>query len=305
MIKKFSSINAQKPSGKAEVKEGIISVNDGKLFYRKVGKGFPLIVLHGGPGLDQDYLLPQLYKLAENNLVIFYDQRGSGRSLDTKLNEQYLNTHQFVEDLENLRKSLGIDKFILMGHSWGGFLAMHYAIEHQDHLVGLILLNTAPADSKGIKAFKDEFELRTKNIRDDIKPLFAYDEFKALNASQISDLNRKLYSVYFYNPDKAKELSLNFHVASAQSGFKVMEVMLKTSWLQLNTNLFPNLKTLKVPTFILHGKQDIIPAWTAKEINDAIPHSEIIVLDHCGHFPYIEQPAQFFSEVNNFLHKIA
>lgn len=305
MIKKFSSINAREPSAKTEMKEGVISVNDGKLFYRKVGKGLPLIVLHGGPGLDQDYLLPQLYKLAENNLVVFYDQRGSGRSLDTKLNEQYLNIHQFVEDLENLRKSLGIDKFILMGHSWGGFLAMHYAIDHQDHLVGLILLNSAPADSKGIKAFIDEFKLRTKNIRDDIKPLFAYEEFKALNASQISDLNRKLYSVYFYKPEKVKELSLNFNVASAQSGCKVMEVMSKTSWLQLNTNLFPNLKTLKVPTFILHGKQDIIPAWTAKEINGAIPHSELIVLDHCGHFPYIEQPAQFFAEVNSFLHKIA
>lgn len=317
MIKKFlfcfclfiSAINAQelitKPYVKEEIKEGFVSVKDGKLFYRTVGKGLPLIVLHGEPGLSQDYLLPQLYKLAENNLVIFYDQRGSGRSLETKLDENYINIDQFIEDLETLRTALGFDKFILMGHSWGGLLAMQYAVEYQENLIGLILLNTAPADYKGQKAFIDEFELRTKNIHNDIKPFFAYEDFKELNAAQISDLYRKLFSVYFYNPKEVKDLSLNFSVASSQSGFKVMEEMSKTYWLQPNVNLFPSLKKLAVPTFILHGKQDIVPAWTAQEIKDAIPQSEIVILDHCDHFPYIEQLSQFFYELNNFLKKVS
>jgi len=316
MIKKFllcfflfvSSINAQEITTKSyvkeEIKEGFVSVKDGKIFYRAAGKGVPLIVLHGGPGLDHDYLLPQLYKLAENNLVVFYDQRGSGKSLETKLDEKHINIDQFVDDLEALRISLGFDKFILMGHSWGGLLAMEYAVDHQENLIGLILLNTAPADSKGQKAFVDEFGSRTKNIYNDIKPFFAYEDFKKLNAIQISDLYRKLFSAYFYNSEGVKDLSLNFSVASAQSGFKVMEEMSKTYWLQPNIDLFPKLKKLKVPTFILHGKQDIVPAWTAQEINDAIPQSEIVILDHCDHFPYIEQPSQFFAELNEFLHKI-
>lgn len=316
MIKKFllcfclfvSAINAgeltTKPQVKEEVKEGFVSVKEGRLFYRMAGKGLPLIVLHGGPGLSQDYLLPQLYKLAENNLVIFYDQRGSGRSLETKLDEQYINIDQFVDDLETLRTSLGFDKFILMGHSWGGLLAMQYAVDHQENLMGLILLNTAPADYKGQKAFVEEFGLRTKNIHNDIKPIFAYEDFKELNAAQISDLYRKLFSVYFYNPKEVKDLSLNFSVTSAQSGFKVMEEMSKTSWLQPHINLFPGLKKLSIPTFILHGKQDIVPVWTAQEIKDAIPQSEIVILDHCDHFPYIEQPSQFFTALNNFLGKM-
>jgi pimeloyl-ACP methyl ester carboxylesterase len=82
-----------------------------------------------------------------------------------------------------------------------------------------------------------------------------------------------------------------------------MEKM-STSWLQPNTNLFPCLEKLSVPTFILHGKQDIVPVWTAHEINDAIPQSEIVVLDECDHFPYIEQPSRFFTEVNNFLDRL-
>jgi proline iminopeptidase len=135
MTKKSSVIDAKELSTKTQIKEGFVSVRNGKLFYRMPGKGVPLVVVHGGPSLNQDYLLPQLYKLAENNLVIFYDQRGSGRSLETKLDEKYINIDQFVEDLETLRISLGFDKFILMGHSWGGLLAMKYAVEHQENLI--------------------------------------------------------------------------------------------------------------------------------------------------------------------------
>lgn len=284
--------------------QGFVQVDEGRLYFNEVGLGVPIIVLHGGPGLDHGYLQPQLLQLAANHRLIFYDQRGSGKSVDTKLDEKHINLHQFVEDLETLRKSLCLEKFVLMGHSWGGFLAMQYAIDHQDHLMGLILLNTAPADYKGQKAFLDEFGVRTKNMNNDLKPLFAYEDFKKLDAAQISTLYRKLFSVYFYDPNKVEELTLNFNVASAMSGFKVNEEMTKTSGLHPGIDLFPHLKNLTVPTFILHGRQDIVPAWTAEEIKKAIPGAEIVILDHSDHFPYIEQPSQFFTELNKFLNKI-
>lgn len=299
----FANEQSQK-SSTTQQRQSFVKVKDGYLYYDEIGQGIPIIVVHGGPGLDHGYLQPQLSQLAANHKLIFYDQRGSGKSLETPLDEEHINIHQFVEDLEDLRKSRGFDKFVLMGHSWGGLLAMQYAVDHQDHLIGLILLDSAPADYKGQKAFIDEFEARTKNIHNEIKPLFAYEDFKKLDASQISDLYRKLFSVYVYNPKDVKDLSLNFSVASGQSGFKVMEEMSKTSWLQPNINLFPKLKTLMVPTFILHGKQDIVPIWTAQEIKDAIPQSEIVVLDDCDHFPYIEQPTQFFDELNYFLDRL-
>ncbi len=294
----------QRSNESQEQQQSFIKVREGCLYCSEIGQGVPIIVVHGGPGLDHGYLQPQLLQLSANHKLIFYDQRGSGKSLETPLDEEHINIHQFVEDLEDLRKSLGLNKFVLMGHSWGGLLAMQYAVDHQDHLIGLILLNSAPADYKGQKAFIDEFGARTKNIHNDIKPLFAYEDFKKLNAIQISDLYRKLFSVYVYNPEDVKDLSLNFSVASAQSGFKVMEEMSKTSWLHPNINLFPKLKTLMVPTFILHGTQDIVPAWTSEEIKNAIPNAEMVMLDHCDHFPYIEQPSQFFTELNNFLDKI-
>src|ERR1700722_11609704 len=124
-------------------RQGFVAIADGSLYYNEIGRGIPIIIVHGGPGvLDQGYLQTQLLQLAAEHRLIFYDQRGSGKSLNTKLDEKHINIDQFVKDLEALRTSLGLEKFILMGHSWGGLLAMQYAIAHQDHLLGLVLLNT-------------------------------------------------------------------------------------------------------------------------------------------------------------------
>lgn len=289
------------PSTRAE---GYVDVNKGRLYYQKFGQGTPIIVLHGGPGLDKGYLLPQLLQLSSSNQLIFYDQRGSGKSLETELSPEYINMEQFIDDLEVLRKTLGIDNFILMGHSFGGLIAMQYAIKHQDHLSGLILLNSAPADYEGQMAFASEFQNRTKPIQDEIKPLSTFDCFKKLDADQIANGYRTLFSVYLYDPGLVDNLSLNFSVESAQSGFQVGEEMSKTAWMQPGIDLFPKLKTLGIPTFILHGKQDIIPDWTAEQIHAAIPNSEMIMLDQCGHFPYIERPSQFFLEMSRFLKEV-
>ena len=280
---------------------GYVQVDQGKLFYQKFGAGTPIIVLHGGPGLDQSYLLPQMLDLAKDHEVIFYDQRGSGKSLETKIDPSYINITQFTKDLEELRKQLNLDKFILLGHSWGGLLAMNYSVTYPNHLAGLILLSTAPADFNGQQAFVTEFTKRTQPIKNEINPLSNYQEFEKLNSFEISKLYRTLFSVYLYNPKEAEKLTLNMHEASAKSGAKVREIMSKTSWLTPNTNLFPQLKKLTVPTLIIHGKEDIVPLWTAEEIKEAIPHAQMASIEKCGHFPYIEKPNQMFSQIRLFL----
>lgn len=281
---------------------GYVQVDQGKLFYQKFGSGTPVIILHGGPGLDQSYLLPQMQALAKNHEVIFYDQRGSGKSLETKINPYYITLDQFTKDLEKLRKQLGITQFILLGHSWGGLLAMNYAIKYPHNLTALILVSTAPADFKGQQAFIAESAKRTKSVKNKLTPLSNYQEFEKLSASEIAKLYRILFSIcHFYNSGDAEQLSLTMSAASAKSGARVREVMSKTSWLRPDLNLLPQLKKLNVPTLILHGQQDVIPLWTAKEIQAAIPDAKIITLKKCGHFPYIETPDEMFSQISNFL----
>ena len=139
-----------------EIEEFFIQSGEIQLFCRKMGSGKPLVILHGGPGMTQDYLLPQMSQLAENSLIIFYDQRGCGQSY-SPINEQSINMETYVEDLDQIRRELQVDKISILGHNWGGFLAMHYAIAHPKAVDKLILSNSMPASSEDMALFNAEW----------------------------------------------------------------------------------------------------------------------------------------------------
>ena len=103
-----------------------------------------MVVLHGGPSFDLNYLLPEMDRLADSFRLVYYSQRGRGLSADG-VDPKDVTMDSEVEDLEMLRKRLNLDTVALIGHSWGGFLAMCYAVGHPDRISHLILLNTAPA----------------------------------------------------------------------------------------------------------------------------------------------------------------
>ena len=124
--------------------EAYVQIGDARLFTRVVGSGPPMIVLHGGPDFDHTYLLPELDRLAQHARLIYYDQRGRGRSADGVRPEDVTLASE-MSDLDGLRHSIGVESVGLIGHSWGGLLAMEYAARHPDRVTRLILLNTAPA----------------------------------------------------------------------------------------------------------------------------------------------------------------
>jgi proline-specific peptidase len=111
---------------KQDVREGSCSVNGTSLYYRIEGDGDPVVVLHGGPGMSHEYLLPHLAFLADGHRLIFYDQRASGNS-PIEVPPESVNIENFVRDLEGIRACFEIERVTLLGHSWGGLLAMHYA----------------------------------------------------------------------------------------------------------------------------------------------------------------------------------
>ena len=279
---------------------GYVEVDKGKLYYQKLGKGEPMVVLHGGPGLDQSYLLPQMMELAKNHEVIFYDQRGSGRSVDALSNASTLNIDQFTKDLEALRAKFKLKKMILVGHSWGGLLAMNYSVTHPSKVSALILINTGPADYNGYKGFIVEFNKKTQSVINEIKPLFRYQDFEKLNTAQISDLYKKLFTTYFYDPKNIVKLTVSMNEKAAKSGFKVGEAVAKV-WVNPDFSLLPQLKKLDVPTLIIHGDEDIVPVESARDIQKAIPNAHLINLSHCGHFAYIEKPEEVFPAISRFL----
>ena len=113
------------------------NVNGTRLFYETEGDGPPLMFMHGGLGFDHTYFRPWVDPLAEDYTLIFYDHRGNGRSeRPASLDDVFHST--WADDGDALREHLEIEKMVLLGHSYGGLLAQHYALRHQDHLRGLI-----------------------------------------------------------------------------------------------------------------------------------------------------------------------
>lgn len=130
-----------------------LSIPGGTLFYQTFGTSDnPLLVLHGGPGLGSNYLLPQLSALGQFSFAIFYDQRGTGNSTSTN-DWQSTPFETYCEDIEKLRHSLGYKKISLLGHSFGGVFASLYAITYPEHIDKLIYLNTVPLSSQAYLEF--------------------------------------------------------------------------------------------------------------------------------------------------------
>src|SRR5215207_9810663 len=136
-----SSVDDHSPS------EGHVLTDRARLYYRAIGEGRPIIVLHGGPDFDHHYLVPELDRLAASFRLVYYDQRGRGRSAgDVRPDEVGIDSD--VEDVERVRRHFGLDSVAVLGHSWGGLLAMEYATRHPERVSHLILANTAPASAE-------------------------------------------------------------------------------------------------------------------------------------------------------------
>src|SRR5437763_7025185 len=123
------------------LQEGFVDAHGVLIYYKVVGHGAPLMIVHGGPGASHDYFLPYLMTLARTNKIIFIDERGSGRSERLEDATRY-TVENMVEDVEAVRQALNLGKISLMGHSYGRVLAQAYAFKYQKNLTHLILGST-------------------------------------------------------------------------------------------------------------------------------------------------------------------
>jgi proline iminopeptidase len=272
---------------------------NGTFFCRTFGKGSPLIVIHGGPGLSQDYLLPQMQELAKNHLVIFYDQRGCGLS-EAPITSETITMTGYLDDLEAIRQAFGFQKVSILGHSWGGFLAMEYAITHPEHVEKLILSNSMPATSEDYALFIQEYMRRTAPLEEELTKIHASRGFQEGDPVTLERLHHLIFQTYCYLPENANLLHTRLSSQAAKNGQKIYEYFREALFAK-NFNLLPQLEKLNIPTLVIHGNADVIPLVTAEHIAQTIPHAQFIVIKDCGHFPYVEQPAFYFSSIDNFL----
>jgi proline iminopeptidase len=261
------------------------------LFERRVGQGPPAVVLHGGPGADHGYLLPGFDTLSEGRELIYYDQRGGGRSPVAR--DVPVGWREHVADLDALREIWGLERLVLLGYSWGGLLAQLYAVEHPDRVERLALVSPAPS----WRAAREEFERRFAERN--LAPALEHER-RALRESGLRERDppsyeRRLFELavipYFYDPAKARELT----------PFRVVGRTQQEVWRSLGDyDLRPALRRLRIPAFVLHGEDDPIPIEASRETAGLLG-AAFHALDRCGHCPHVERLDEFHRLVGAFL----
>src|SRR5487761_933594 len=147
--------------------EGFVDAHGVMIYYMTVGRGAPLMILHGGPGASHDYFLPYLLPLARHNQLVFIDERGSGKSQRLSDPSEY-TVENMVEDVEDVRQALDLGKLTLLGHSYGGVLAQAYALKYQKNLTHLILCSTFPSTKQMNEVLARELASAPADVREKI-----------------------------------------------------------------------------------------------------------------------------------------
>src|SRR6478736_1660250 len=269
------------------------NVNGVTLFERRTGEGVPTVILHGGPGASHDYLLPGCDALVGGRELIYYDQRGGGRSAVGR--EVAVGWQEQVADLHALKELWGDTPLNLVGYSWGGLLAMLYTIKHPCSVAKLALVSPAPAWKEG----RVEYERRYAEITNGP---YAQSERQKLRESDLKSRDvaayqRRIFELaviaYFKDPAKVTELA----------GFRLVERVQKGIWESLGDyDLRPALRRLEVDATVLHGKDDVIPWETAEETAECL-RAPLTLIPDCGHVPYVEGKGDFVRVLDAFLPK--
>jgi proline iminopeptidase len=282
---------------------GYVPVQNAELYYREIGEGQPIIVLHGGPDFSHHYLLPDMDRLTDGYRLIYYDQRGRGLSAG-KVKPEDVSLQSEIEDLEVVREYLGLDTVAVLGHSWGGILAMEYAIQYPQRVSHMILMNTAPASHAGFMLVRAERREKWPEVVETLKAMAAGEGYQAGEPDAVAAYYRVHFSPTLREAEYLERVVESLRRSFTQAGIlkaraieeQLMNEMVRSS----GTDLASKLGGLNIPTLILHGDYDFIPIESITPIIQAIPDVHVAVIRQCGHFSFLERPEEVRKEVDQF-----
>jgi proline iminopeptidase len=304
---------ASQSSSVYPVQDGFVDANGVMIYYVAVGRGEPLMIVHGGPGASHDYFFPYLLPLARHNRLIFIDERGSGRSEKLEDPAGY-TVENMVGDVEAVRQALNLGKISLLGHSYGGVLAQAYALKYQKNLTHLILASTfssAAALNQVFVHIKEKMppELRDRINRMEAEGLFGhgldYQKNRYTNEYEVAAWGEGYFPYLYqnrpdpnYDPVAGGNISWDLYREMWGShGEYVVDGNLKS------VEYTERLASIKVPTLILVGDHDECDPSLSEAMRAKIVGSKMVVLPKAGHMTFVDQPKMFVEAVHDFVKK--
>lgn len=292
------------------VREGMVPFKGFETWYRVVGEDeepgkLPLLLLHGGPGAAHDYL-ESLAAMAETGRrVIFYDQLGCGRSSIPESRPEMWTVDLYVEEIDAVRAALGLDRMHLLGQSWGGMLAMEYALTHP---AGLESLTIASSPASMIQWVEEANRLREELGPDVQEALLRHEAAGTYDSPEYKTAMQVFYDRHVCrvtpNPDYVRRsfdsIDRNpevYHTMNGPSEFHVVGTL-------KNWDIIPRLGEIDVPTLVTSGRFDEATPLIAGTVHEGIRGSRWAMFEESSHMPHAEEPERYMAVLDAFLSEI-
>jgi len=277
------------------VNYGTFRSNGLNLFYETQGiSGDVVIVIHGGAGFPHEYFHPMLYNLSRYARLIYFDRRAD--MLSSISAHGMASIEEMSDDVDALRKSLGLDRVTLLGHSFGATIALNYALRHPDNVKRLILVSASAA-------LENPYEGEKRILKDLSKiEMAAYRSSEgSTGGAKACDRLRTRYGVlyphYFHNP-----IPYEFDRGVYTAYFDALSKKMALASDSTAADVRSRLGAINVPTLIVAGRYDLVtPPDQSSELARGLPHSRLVLMEHSGHFPFFEENYLFTEWVRRFM----
>lgn len=278
-----------------------MTIRDVSLFVKVIGQGYPLLLMHGGPGLDHTTLLP-LEPLADRFTLVFYDHRCNGRSEGADVSS--MTWENLTADADALRQALGFEQWAVLGHSFGGNVALEYALRYPHSVSHLILMDTcgdarwARDNAPGLLARRGFSAAIVQDARRFYNGQITPDEFlpTALKLAKAYDYHPS----FLYHPSL---LALGYRLGLGPPMTMRPEALIfGGSRLLAGWTVMDSLGEIAAPTLVLAGRHDFLfPPEHQAILADRLPHARLELIEHAGHNPQIEQTAETIEVIRQFM----
>lgn len=274
----------------------LVAIGDARLFVKVEGHGPPLLLMHGGPGGDHTTMLP-FRRLADRFTLVFYDHRCNGRSRGAPV--ESMTWENLTADADGIREHLGFERWAVLGHSFGGNVALEYALRYPERLTHLILLDSG-ADARwpmdhgpellAVRGFSSEIvELARRFYRGRITP----EEY-------LPSLMR-LGDAYFYHPSPAGLLREMLH-GGWRTKPRGEPLIYAGQHLLDGWSVMDRLRDIETPTLVLAGREDFLyPPEHQMEVALGVVNGTLRIIERAGHNPHYERPADVMKAVTRFI----
>lgn len=284
---------------------GEIPLDNGKLHYEIFGKGKPLLLINGGPGISSKAYVGMAQELSVDRMVIIFDQRGTGRSILKEINEKTITINKMIDDIELLREKLELQKWDILGVSFGGLLACNYVQKYPQKVDRLILQSTLGMSRNRdteINAFKEidyvDMIAIEKELYDVLEKYFFSDY---LDVDQKNKLLAGLKARYYVYDSKNINAAIHWFLNEAEHNFKVTSYANRSSLRRESRKSKKKLEKFDGKVLIIHGREDFINLTAPESLHKVFKNSQLIILDECGHIIRLDKPKILYKILMDFL----